>query len=115
MVSDILTPTWRRLVDKDEKACMLFQVGKNWDGYFTADSLITQINNVIDIFRGKVKGWATELWMFNNAPSHQKQAPNALSARYMSKNTSETWMPKRTAVIMCPGSFADRKFVAILF
>jgi hypothetical protein len=34
----------------------------------------------IDIFENKTNGTAMGLFMFDNAPSHQKQAKDALSA-----------------------------------
>jgi hypothetical protein len=45
----------------------------------------------IDVFEGKTNGFATGLFLFDNAPSHQKQAPDALSARKMPKNPHPTW------------------------
>lgn len=106
MVSDFLTPTFGRLIDGDEEARVLFRAGKNRDGYFTAEDLIAQVDKAIDIFEGKTNGFVTGLWLFDNAPSHQKRAPDALSARYMPKGPSETWQPK-PGVRMRPGKFAD--------
>jgi hypothetical protein len=45
----------------------------------------------IDIFEGKTNGFATGSFLFDNAPSHQKHAPNALSAQKMPKNLHPTW------------------------
>ena len=45
----------------------------------------------IDIFEGKTNGFATGLFLFDNAPNHQKRAPDALSARKMPKNPHPTW------------------------
>jgi hypothetical protein len=56
------------------------------DGYFDANDLQRQVDFAIDIFEGKTKGYAQGLFLFDNAPSHQKQAPNALSARKMPKS-----------------------------
>jgi hypothetical protein len=42
-------------------------------------------------FESITKGFATALFLFDNAPSHQKQAPDALSACKMVKNPSPNW------------------------
>ena len=50
------------------------------------------MENAIDIFEAKTNNFVTGLFMFDNAPSHQKQAPDALSARKMLKNPNQRWM-----------------------
>jgi hypothetical protein len=102
MVSDFLTPDWGRLRDGDEwvfflfsqfdhlsllhrDARVLFKAGKNRDGWFGSDDLITQVDRAIDIFEGLTKGHAQGLFLFDNAPSHQKRAGDAISARKMVK------------------------------
>ncbi|KAF8486647.1 hypothetical protein JB92DRAFT_3130812 [Gautieria morchelliformis] len=72
MVSDFLTYEWGRLRNGDEEARLVFKAGKNHDGYFTAEDLLKQVDHAIDIFEGKTKGLATCLFLFDNAPSHQK-------------------------------------------
>jgi hypothetical protein len=57
--------------------------------------LIAQVDNAIDIFEGRTNGLATGLFIFDNAPSHQKRADDALSARKMPKNPSETWTHRK--------------------
>jgi hypothetical protein len=69
----------------------LFKAGKNRDGYFDSDDLMQQVDHAIDIFEGRTKGFAQGLFLFDNAPSHQKRAADALSARKMPKNHHETW------------------------
>lgn len=88
------------------EARILFRAGKNRDGYFDCDDLIRQVDRAIDIFEAKTKGFAIGLWLFDNAPGHQKRAPDALSARYMPKGPSETWKPKG-GVRMRPGKFFE--------
>jgi len=73
------------------EARVLFKAGKNRDGYFDNDDLIQQVDHAIDIFEGKTNGFATGLFVFDNAPSHQKRALDALSARKMTKNPHKTW------------------------
>ena len=47
-----------------------------------------QVDSAIDIFKGLSKGNAKALFLFDNAPSHQKQAMDAISARKMLKDVS---------------------------
>ena len=108
MVSDFLTSEWGRLTDGDEyenflemtikrltvnfrEARVFFKAGKNRDGYFDSEDLLQQVENAIDIFEGKTRGFATGLFLFDNAPSHQKRAKDALSACKMPKNPHATW------------------------
>lgn len=51
---------------------VVFKAGKNQDGYFSCDDLMKQVKNAIDIFEAKTNGFATGLFAFDNAPSHQK-------------------------------------------
>jgi len=54
------------------EAHVVFNVGKSCDGYFVAKDLIKQVDLTIDIFESKMKGMATSLFMFDNAPRNQK-------------------------------------------
>ena len=64
---------------------MIFKPGINRDGYFTSENLLQQVEHAIDIFEGKTKGNSQGLFLFDNAPSHQKRAGDALSSRKMPK------------------------------
>jgi hypothetical protein len=86
-----------------------FKAGKNYDGYFTADDVLKQVNWAIDIFKSKTKGQCTGLFMFDNAPSHQKQALDALSAVDMPKNSNPGWTRKKCGVKMQNGWFVNRQ------
>ena len=79
------------LTFQNSEARVFCKAGKNRDGYFDADDLLQQIDNAIDIFEAKTNGFATGLFLFDNAPSHQRRAPDALSARKMVKNPHATW------------------------
>ena len=70
----------------------VFKAGTNQDGWFSADNLLDQVENAIDIFEAKTNNFVTGLFMFDNASSHQKRAPDALSARKMLKNPNQRWM-----------------------
>lgn len=84
------TDSWKLF----REARILFRAGKNRDGYFDADDLLHQVEKAVDIFEEKTNGFIKGLWLFDNAPSHQKRAPDALSARYMPKGPSATWVPR---------------------
>jgi hypothetical protein len=105
MISDFLTSEWGRLCDGDEsvsiavfppsvlltwtpifrEARVIFKAGKNRDGYFGAEEILTQVDSAIDIFEGLSKGNFRALFMLDNAPSHQKRALDALLAQKMLK------------------------------
>jgi hypothetical protein len=76
---------------RSRQARVVFKAGKNRDGYFDAEDLLQQVDHAIDIFEERTNGFATGLWLFDNAPSHQRRAPDALSARKMTKNPSDGW------------------------
>src|SRR4051812_45471123 len=88
----------------NREARIFFKAGKNRDGYFTGEDLIKQVDQAIDVFDAKTNGFATGLFMFDNAPGHQRRAPDALSARYMPKNPHATWTHK-SGPRMRPTSF----------
>ena len=54
------------------EAQVVFKVGTNQDGWFSADNLLDQVENTIDIFEAKTNNFTTGLFMFDNAPSNQK-------------------------------------------
>ena len=70
------------------EAPIFFQPGMSREGWFTANHLLAQVNDAIDIFDRLTCGYAEVLFLFNNAPSHQKQADAALSACLMVKGAS---------------------------
>jgi hypothetical protein len=67
-------------------ARVIFKAGKNRDGWFDSDALLAQVDRAIDVFEGKTNGNAQGLFLFDNAPSHQKRAGDAISARKMVKS-----------------------------
>jgi hypothetical protein len=89
------------------EARVLFQAGKGRDGYFDADNLLEQTKLAIEIFESKTNGTATALFMFDNAPSHQKCAPDALSARKMPKAPSSDWRHHKNGPQMRNGILPD--------
>ncbi|KAG2124867.1 hypothetical protein DEU56DRAFT_703926, partial [Suillus clintonianus] len=91
MVSGMLTEEWGELRHGDSESRVLFKAGKNRDGYFNNDNLVKQVDNAIDIFEEKTHGFKRALFLFDNATSHQKRAPDAPSARKMVKNPKRAW------------------------
>ena len=103
MVSGFLSPEWGHLCNGEtwinhffflshtltttgREACIMFKPGKNHNGYFDAKELIDKVNCTINIFEDKTNQLAQGLFVFNNTPSHQKHAANAISARKMVKS-----------------------------
>ena len=86
---------------------VFFKAGKNRDGYFDGEDLLRQVENAIDIFEAKSNGFATGLFLFDNAPSHQKRAPDALSARKMPKGPHATWRHYKEGPKMKTTVFGD--------
>ncbi len=78
-------------IPKSREARVFFRAGINRDGYFDNNDLLRQTDRVIDIFESKTKGFVTGLWLFDNAPGHQKRPANGLSARKMPKNPHKSW------------------------
>lgn len=89
------------------EARVFFKAGKNRDGYFDGEDLLQQVENAIDIFEAKSNGFATGLFLFDNAPSHQKRAPDALSARKMPKGPHATWRHHKEGPKMKTTVFGD--------
>ncbi|KAJ7588416.1 hypothetical protein C8J56DRAFT_743054, partial [Mycena floridula] len=104
MVSDYLTSEWGRLRNQagTEAARILFRAGKNREGWFANDNICDQTEHVIDIFEERTNGMAVALFLFDNAPSHQKRSPDALSARKMPKKPNDGWTHIKDGPCMRP-------------
>ncbi|THU79940.1 hypothetical protein K435DRAFT_810298 [Dendrothele bispora CBS 962.96] len=105
MVSAFLTPDWGLLKDDEDEARLFFEAGKGRDGYFDANDLLQETEKAIDIFENKTHGMMTGLFVFNNAPSHMKRAPDALSARKMPKGPKLGWTQHPNGPKMRDGFF----------
>ena len=90
---------------KCSEARVVFKAGKNRDGYFSCEDLLKQVEHSIDIFESKTSGFATGLFIFDNAPSHQKRTPDALSACKMPKYPNKDWSHKKDGPRMRNGNF----------
>jgi hypothetical protein len=80
-----LLPSSLALILLKSEAHVVFQLGKQCNGWFNSDHLLEQVNHAINIFDHMSNGQAQGLFIFDNAPSHQKRAPDVLSACYMVK------------------------------
>jgi hypothetical protein len=64
----------------------VFKAGQSHNGYFTNDDTIKQAENAMDIFEQLTANTPAQgLFLFDNAPSHIKCTPDALTARKMPK------------------------------
>ena len=84
------------------EAQIVFKARKNHNGFFNANDLLRQVDRAIDIFKGLTNGWAQGLFLFDNMPSHQKHAPDAISAQNMVKGVQPFLFPPTTATTACP-------------
>ncbi|KAF8967562.1 hypothetical protein BDZ97DRAFT_1903395 [Flammula alnicola] len=72
MASEFCVPEWGPLRNREETARIIFKAGKTRDGWFPSEDLLAQVDMAINVFEGWTNGFATGLFLFNNAPSHQK-------------------------------------------
>jgi hypothetical protein len=70
---------------------VFFEAGKNHYGYFASKDVLEQAKHAIATFERNTSGRATGLFLYDNAPSHQKRSDNVLSARYIPKRPNEGW------------------------
>ena len=98
-------PTCSSYIPKYREARVFFWAGKNHEGYFDNKDLLQQTNRAINILKSKTKGFATGLWLFDNAPSHQKQLTNGLSTLKMRKNPHKSWTHVKNGPTMCSTTF----------
>ena len=107
MLSIILSDASISYLMQNRDAHIVFKAGKNCNGYFDANDLLAQVDKAVDIFEEWTNGFATGLFLFDNAPSHQKRAPNAISARKMPKNLNNGWTHHKGGPQMRPTTLSD--------
>lgn len=88
MVADFVSADygWLRSPDGKEQARVLFKAGANRDGYFTNEEILEQATHAMDIL-GKHFPNDQHIFVYDNARTHLKRSPYALSARQMVLNT----------------------------
>ena len=126
MVSDFISADygWLRSPCGKEAARVLFKAGKNRDGYFTNENILEQTQLAMEITK-KYYPDDEHVFIFDNATTHLKRPPTAISARKMTKNPSTTFgveitviengkiryapdgKPEKKKIPMSPGKFAD--------
>ncbi|KAI0672728.1 hypothetical protein C8Q78DRAFT_1077067 [Trametes maxima] len=94
MVADFVSAEygWLRSPDGKESARKLFRAGKNRDGYFTYEEILEHATAAMDILE-KHYPEDEHVLIFDNAPTHLKRAPDALSARKMSMGPTREGKP----------------------
>jgi hypothetical protein len=87
MVADFVSADfgWLRSPDGKHSARRLLKPGKNRDGYFSNEEIQEQVQAAMDILREFYPQF-DHVFIYDNAPTHLKQAEDALSARPMPKN-----------------------------
>ncbi|KAE9403400.1 hypothetical protein BT96DRAFT_1080589 [Gymnopus androsaceus JB14] len=130
MVADFVSADYGWLHSKDgkESARVVFCPGKNCDGYFDNNDILTQSWKALDILTHDYPD-EDHVLVFDNATTHLKRAEDALSARKMPKFTPKVGMnwgievtmkrddgtivyddkgkPKKTKIHMRNGKFAN--------
>ncbi len=77
---------WLESLDKTKSACRVMKLGKNRDGYFTTDDIISQANEAMDIlpnFGDDIE----HIFIYDNATTHKKCANDEISAHKIPRNT----------------------------
>ncbi|KAI6117748.1 hypothetical protein EV401DRAFT_2057686 [Pisolithus croceorrhizus] len=84
MVADFMSADygWLQSPDGKESACVLFCAGKAWDGYFSNDAVICQVETAMTILE-KDFPHEDHVFIFDNARTHLKHAGDALCAHNM--------------------------------
>jgi len=100
MVADFVSAdySWLRSPDEKEEARVLFKAGTNRDGYFTSEEILEQATRAMDILE-KYFPHDHHILIYNNARTHLKHAPDALSARKMVLHTPK---PGRNWLVEVP-------------
>ena len=70
---------------------MQLKAGAKCDGYFDNDDLVAQVEISMDIIEEKTHGFKRALFLFDNATSHQKRAPDAPTAQKIVLNPKFGW------------------------
>ena len=92
MVSDFIDEVAGFVRDETGEARLQLEIHKN--GYFNNEHLLEQVEKTIDIFE-RVHPQARGLFLFDNAPSHKKQADDALNADRMNVHPGGMQPPMR--------------------
>jgi hypothetical protein len=88
MIADFVSAKfgWLRSPDGKRSARRVMKPGKNKDGYFSSEDICNQADKAMEIVRQYYPQYE-HVFIYDNASTHLKRAPDALSARRMPKNT----------------------------
>ena len=97
MVADYVSADFGWLTSRDGTANTrrIIKPGKNRDGYFTSDDIISQANNAMDLLLKEYPEYKHVL-VYDNATTHLKRPDGSLSARHMPKST-RPWLIEANA------------------
>ncbi|PPQ68183.1 hypothetical protein CVT24_005070, partial [Panaeolus cyanescens] len=100
MIADFVSANfgWLRSPDNSRNARRIMKPGKARDGYFTNDDICDQATDAIAILKEFYPEYEHVL-IYDNASTHLKRAPDALSARQMPKFTpplNSNWLVEVT-------------------
>jgi hypothetical protein len=95
MVADFISADygWLRNVD-GSSARVLFKAGKNRDGYFNNNNIISHVEAAMEIIKERYPN-DDHVFVFDNATTHRKREDDALSASSMTKGPSDKFSPVR--------------------
>jgi len=84
MVADFVSADygWLRSPDGKDGVRVLFKAGANRDGYFTNEEILEQATHAMDILEKHFPN-DQHTFVYDNARTHLKRSPHALSARQM--------------------------------
>ena len=77
---------WLRSLDGKCSARQVMKPGKNRDGYFSSEDICDQADEAMEIAQQHYPQYE-HVFIYDNASTHLKHAPDALSAHRMPKNT----------------------------
>ncbi|KAE9409843.1 hypothetical protein BT96DRAFT_931377 [Gymnopus androsaceus JB14] len=86
---------WLTSRDGTTNARRIIKPGKNRDGYFTSDDIISRANDAMDLLLKEYPEYKHVL-IYDNATTHLKRPDGSLSARHMPKST-RPWLIEANA------------------
>jgi len=88
MIADFVSADygWLRSSNGKDSARVIFRPGKNWEGYFMNDDILTQVDHAMTIL-SKYYPNEDHFFIYDNATTHLARSADSLSALKMPKNT----------------------------
>ena len=101
---------WLKSPDGLEEARVLFRAGKSRDGYFTSKDILEQAARAIDILK-KHYPHEKHVFVYDNATTHTRRPPDALSARKLTVKPSNFLSTSKVDGVVMKCSMRDGKFL----